>query len=120
VYDVDWANGCTGTGKRKTYCGGTRDIRRTAASPPPCAFDKNACPKGSPAEEAEHVLSAENWRAWQFYREVRATGGACLTERMKADALLMQNLALLNDLAEARRRQQLGRELAVNLARLRL
>jgi hypothetical protein len=117
VYDVDWANGCTGTGKRKTFCGGTRDLERTAASPPPCAFDKDACPKGSPAEEAEHLLSADNWLSWQIYREVRATNGGCLTEAMKADPLLMRNLAMLDELARVRERQQLGRELAANVAR---
>lgn len=117
VYDVDWANGCVGTGKRKTYCGGTRDVARTAGTPPPCAFDKDACPKGSPAEEAEHLLSADNAQTWQLYREVKATGGACLTDEMKRDQLLMRNLALIDQLAEARQRQQLGREIAGQVAR---
>jgi hypothetical protein len=115
VYDVDWENGCTGTGQRKKYCGGTRDLQRTKNSPPPCFYDAKACPKGSPAEEAEHVLTPENWQAWQLYREVRATNGACLSEAMRNDRLLMQNLTLLDELARARDRQQLGRELAHNL-----
>lgn len=122
IHDVDWANGCTGTGKVKTYAGGTRELMRTKNSPPPCAFDRpgsseRACPKGSPAEEAEHILSAENWQTWELYRQVRATNGACLTDAMKADALLMRNLALLDELARVRERQQLGRELAANVAR---
>jgi hypothetical protein len=115
VYDVDWDKNCAGTGQRKTYRGGTCDLRRGKNSPPPCFYDAKACPKGSPAEEQEHVLSPENWQAWQLYREVRATNGACLTDAMRADRLLMQNLSILDEMARVRERQQLGREVASNL-----
>ncbi|HEV8061534.1 MAG TPA: hypothetical protein VGP68_16765 [Gemmataceae bacterium] len=115
LFDVDWAHGCTGTGKVKTYMtgAGPREQVRGKLNPPPCS----ECPKGSPEEEAEHLLSADNWLTWQIYREVKATNGACLTDAMKADALLMRNLAMLDELARVRERQQLGRELAANVAR---
>lgn len=93
-------------------------MRRTKDSPPPCAFDDKACPKGSPAEEAMHLLSAENRLTWQIYREVRATNGACLTDEMRRDALLMQNLSYLDELVRIHERRQLGREVAYNLAPL--
>lgn len=113
VYDVDWTNGCEGTGNRKKFCGGTRDVVRPAASPPPCEL----CPKGSPAEEHEHLLTADNWLTLELFREVKATNGACLTDEMKADRLLMQNLAAIDQLWIAKERQRLGREIAANVVR---
>lgn len=113
VYDVEWSKGCRGSGERKRYCGGTKDFVRPANSPPPCS----ECPKESPAKEHEHVLTEENWLMWQLWREVRASGGACLTEKMKGDRVLLENLSLIDDLARIRERRQLAQEIAVNLIR---
>lgn len=113
VYDVEWSHGCRGSGQRKKYCGGTKDFVRPAGSPPPCSD----CPKESPAKEHEHVLTADNWLTWQLWREVRASGGACLTDSMRADRVLLENLSLIDDLARIQDRRQLAREIAVNLIR---
>ena len=105
-------------GTLKTYRAGPNREKRPCVRPkgmlPPC--DK--CPKGSPSEAHEHHLSRKNWQTFEFYQQVRATGGACLTDRMRMDRLLMQNLAIVDGLYRRFEREQLGIELAYQVALL--
>jgi hypothetical protein len=85
--------------------------------PPPCQDGRRSssvCPKVSPEKEAEYSLSDKNRQTYQVYQEVRATAGGCLTEAMKADRLLMRNLAAIDEIVRRGER----RELAENLAAL--
>ena len=70
---------------------------------PPC----KTCPKGSPAEERDHVLTAKNWRTLKIYQQVRATGGHCLTDAERVDPILRQNLATIDVLVRAHEHQRL-------------
>jgi hypothetical protein len=71
---------------------GGEDWLRPANVSPPCG----KCPKRSPQEAPQHELSNKNRRTAELYFRVRATFGACLSERMRADALLAANLALVD------------------------
>ena len=70
---------------------GGHDWLRPAGVPPPCG----KCPKRSPQEAHLYELSPKNRRTLELYFRVRATRGACLTKRMRDDALLASNLALV-------------------------
>lgn len=109
------------TGERDTFLGadGTRlDVVRSV--PSPC----EKCPKQSPDREREFTLSKKNMQTLVLYRQVRATGGACLTEHERLDPLLSYNLALVDSVirecekvAERREHRERMQEL-VQLARL--
>lgn len=102
------------TGKRKTYAQGKRDRPRPASTPPPC----HKCPKESPEKAHEHELSAKNWRTLALYQQVRASSGACLSDEMKRDALLMKNLATIDALFRRWEREQQAVVLATEIVRL--
>lgn len=94
VYDFD-------TGEKITICNGSLPMLRVL--PPPC----EKCPKQSPRHEAEFVLSDRNLRTLRLYYEVRATGGACLSEAERQDRLLTRNLYTIDRLVrEFERKQQ--------------
>ena len=102
------------TGQRKTYAQGTRDRLRPANTPPPC----HKCPKQSPQQSHEHELSAKNWRTLSLYQQVRASRGACLTDAMKNDGLLMKNLATIDALFRRWEREQQASAVAFEVVRL--
>ena len=88
VYRVDAAGRVTP--ERLQHAG--QDWLRPTGVPPPCG----KCPKRSPQQAHEHELSPKNRRTLELYFRVRATFGTCLTERMRRDALLASNLALVD------------------------
>ena len=84
--------------------------------PPPCKEGRRSstlCPKECPEKEKEHVLSEKNYRAWNFYREVRAAG---LPEEMKTDRVLMKNLALIDHIVRDGEQYQLAKRTALHIA----
>lgn len=91
-------------GRTKKLHHGT-PLRRPEGSPTPCW----KCPKQSPSEAKRMELSDKNWRTWRIYQQVQATGGGCLTEAMKRDAVLNRNLGDIYDLLSSlsRERQEL-------------
>lgn len=88
VYQVDAAGRVMP--RRLQYAGA--DWLRPASVPPPCG----KCPKRSPKEARLFEISSKNRRTVELYFRVRATGGGCLTEQMRGDALLAANLALVD------------------------
>lgn len=66
------------------------------------------------------MLSPRNRLTLRLYEEVRATGGACLTEAMKRDRVLMRNLADLAELDRARERRLLAEEICYQTALLKV
>ncbi len=109
------------TGERDTFLGaeGTRlDVIRSV--PPPC----ETCPKQGPERERDWVLSEKNLASMVLYRQVKATGGLCLTPRERRDAVLAYNLAVIDGVVQecerilaARKERERLREL-VTLARM--
>jgi len=69
----------------------------TLVSPAPC----HECPKKSPAEAHKIELSEKNLATFDFFRRVKATNGACLTERMTEDETLMKNLVTVDAIVRA-------------------
>lgn len=66
-----------------------------------------SCPRGSPEREAETTLTKENWRAYEWWQEVQATFGACLTEAAKADPLSRKVLALIGETVKRYERKEM-------------
>lgn len=132
IYDLE-------TGERKTYRSGSKreqtPMLRPAASDPPC----HKCPKkGAGVADTSHrpgdceggedlragrceggeILRPRHWRTLAIYQKVRATMGVFLTSRMRRDALLMRNLAAIDELYRQFDRRQLATELAHEVALL--
>ena len=108
VYDM-------ATGERTKTCEGLVDVIRPKGpngEPPKPPCDK--CPKGSPERESEFILTEANRKTYQLYVEVQATAGARLTKAMKRDRWLMQNLAIVHRIAEARKERK-QEEVAVSM-----
>lgn len=57
----------------------------------PCS----TCPKESPEKASQYELTAQNMAAVHFYYTTRAMRGANLSERMKTDAILQRNFAII-------------------------
>lgn len=76
------------------------------------------CPKQSPERGRELRLSERNLQMLRLYNEVRATAGACLTEEMRRDRLLMLNLSDLAAMDRVRERQRLAEEIGYHTALL--
>jgi hypothetical protein len=106
VPDYDWSEH-TGTGKPRGPEG--EPWKRPKESAPPCF----KCPKRSPAEERQHVLSRKNWKTFQLALQAHATGGRCLTEEMSRDGLLMENVTVVCRLIEAHARNDLAERIAI-------
>lgn len=86
------------TWKFKTFRAGAAREERLCARPrnlPPPCFE---CPKGPPRDAADSILTRRNARTLQLYLQVRATGGQCLTRRMRRNWLLMRNLTIIDGL----------------------
>lgn len=77
-------------------------LTRAKNVPTPCWL----CPKKSPTEAKRIELSDKNWRTWQVYQEVQATGGACLSERERADGMLAANLGIVYEAVQSVARAQ--------------
>jgi hypothetical protein len=71
--------------------------------PPPC----KDCPKMGPEHESEVVLSEKNWQTYRFAQAVKATCGACLSERARTDPILLQNLAVVEEVTRQYEQYQL-------------
>jgi hypothetical protein len=127
--DYDWEHH-RGTGNREKSCG--EDWKREGPDLPICmnpdgskALDEHGaarCPKGHPREEHESRLSPRNRATLEIYQQVQATNGACLTEQMRRDKLLMRNLSIVHRVVEAARQQQAAKQMGdyVGLAVARL
>lgn len=98
VHQVDAAGRVTP--RRLSHAG--EDWLRPEGVPPPCG----RCPKRSPQEAHLFELSRKNRHTVELYFRVRATCGACLTERMRGDALLASNLALVDGVVRRWERSQ--------------
>ena len=111
VYDLE-------RGERKTYRSGAARVElpqaRLAGMPMQCGD----CPKESPERGRDLKLSERNLRMLDLYEEVRATGGACLTDAMKRDRVLMRNMADMAALDRARERRKLAEEIGYQTALL--
>jgi hypothetical protein len=79
------------TGQPKTYpAGPTGELRFYDQNHvPPCRTGWT-CPKVSPEQEHEHVLSNKNWRIVTLYHQAKAAGAAVLGD---VDPLLAELLA---------------------------
>lgn len=119
LLDYDWTTH-RGTGQPQIDEATGEPMERDG--PPPCKEGRRShtiCPKESPEKEAEHLLSAKNWQTWELYHAVQASAGACLTERMREDRLLAQNLALVHRLVATHQRRE-QREAVFDLANVLL
>jgi hypothetical protein len=99
---VDW-NWKDQTGSGDILKGVDGKPKKRVGDPPPC----ERCPKVSPEKEHEHVLSAKNWQAYEFAKAVKATCGACLVGRARTDSILLQNLAIIEDVTRQAEQYQL-------------
>lgn len=90
--------------------------KRGPNQPTPCI----GCPKGSPAEESQHVLSWRNVRTVQLYLRNRAMMGHLLNEAERGDPLLQRLFAIIDGIVRAADRDDQSRMLTAaidNLAR---
>lgn len=93
----------------KIPCGD--DFVRLPGNRPPC-MDREGnevhgrCPKGHPSKERYYQLSEKNRQTVQLYLQIQATAGACVTPAMRADKLLMRNLAICHSVVERYKRHQ--------------
>lgn len=94
-------------GRIETRAG--KPVARTG--PPPCW----SCPKKSPQEAHKYELTRENQALYNLYLQVRASGGACLSEEQRASRRLMEKLSAIDSIVESDRRQKLASELATVL-----
>lgn len=97
--------------------------RREEGDTPPCMeadgsrrMDKQVCPKGHPSEERHSVLSDRNRQAWELYKAVQATSGACLTDAMRRDALLMRNLGIIHRIVTQSQQYQQAKDTGSRVA----
>jgi hypothetical protein len=82
------------TGRREMR--GGKPIPRGPKLKTPCW----ECPKNSPEEESQHVLSDKNRQLLALYYEIKATHGRCMTDRLAADPLLRHKLAIVGRIVE--------------------
>ncbi len=81
--------------------GGKRQ-KRQPNQPTPC----RTCPKESPANEPNCLLSFANLRTIGLYVRSRATGGRALSDAEAADAVVQRNLAIVDATIRAVEREQ--------------
>jgi hypothetical protein len=74
--------------------------------PTPCSV----CPKKSPEQAKEMMLTDQNWKVYDHYLQAKSVG---MTDAERADPIVRRNFAVLDVLVKASHE----RELAVNLAR---
>ncbi len=88
---------------------GKEKIKRTG--PTPC----NMCPKGSPDQEPNYVLSDKNYLTIQLHRRIK-TGVYPLPADLRGDAIFADNCAIIEEVTESVQRQNSQRELSVSVA----
>ena len=66
-------------------------VERPAGTSPPC----HQCPKQSPQEAHKYELSLKNIRTLAMYFQQRATSGVCLSEAERSDAIVRQNIGII-------------------------
>lgn len=81
----------------------------------PC-FTGYKCPKGTPATEHEHILSAKNRRVLMLYHQARATGFQFAPH---FDALLADNFAIVDGMVRDFERQEQTEAVTEAFERLR-
>lgn len=64
------------------------------------------CPKKSPQEAHLYELSPKNERAVEFYYTTRAMRGVNLTDAQKQDAILQQNMGIIERIIQAYEQEQ--------------
>lgn len=104
LIDYDWGES-TGSGQPRTYQSGPTEykpIERRADQPPPCA----KCPKKSPEQEHEHVLTEANYQALAHYREVKAMGFRGISDEEATDAVVRRNFVLLDQVFDGMRERR--------------
>ena len=101
------------TGKRIER--GGEPQRRRPGAPTPC----RTCPRESPERGKALALGRREMATIHFYLQVRATAGVCLTERERADPLLLRNLAIVDGVFRQYERGQSAVEFANVLAHFR-
>lgn len=82
--------------------------RRRPGAPTPC----RTCPRESPERAAAIALGRREFATIHFYLQVRATAGACLTERERMDPLLLRNLAIVDGVFRRHESSQAAGDLA--------
>ena len=105
VYDEHW--------KRETFEAGSVDniLPVLRHGPTPCQSGVE-CPKGSPEQEHEHLLSRRNDRMLAVYLESKATG-----HRRPADKLRRWAFSFLDSIYSDWERQDLAEKVIYQLAR---
>ena len=88
VYDEE-------TGQPQTINRGTMLVPRNQHNPPPCRLERG-CAKGTPEQPV--TLNPANEQAWEFHKQCKAVG------QFPADALVRQNAAIIEDIAEQQQR----------------
>jgi len=83
IYTSDWKRA-----KR-----GGKDVPRAPGLPTPCG----SCPKKSPENAKRIELTTRNLALVRRWKQVRATGGACLSEVERADGWLMKMLSVIDE-----------------------
>lgn len=56
------------------------------------------CPKKHPDVAHEYELSLKNRKAIIAYRRIRAVSGVCLSKRERRDAMLLKNMAIIDQI----------------------
>lgn len=79
----------------------------------PCQIERIGCPKESPEKEQDHILSAKNWRAWRYYKRVKAMGR--MSDEEASDEAIQRVFVLLDELTQRGERRRLAREIANQL-----
>lgn len=106
------------TGKPITYHAGPKREEKIKIRPPGTFAPCEQCPKKSPENAKRIALSLKNWKTLAIYRQVKATCGACLTDAMRNDRLLMKNMASIDVVYQAFERQQQAKAQAAQLSHL--
>ena len=95
------------TGERRMRGGRPEPRPANSKIPLPCW----ECPKESPEQEHEHVLSDKNRQAFDFYLMVKHTAGNYLRSLIETDAIVAHNQVIIGQFDEARQVIDLGRML---------
>jgi hypothetical protein len=87
---------------------GGKPMLRPSSSATPC----QTCPKKSPQEAHRYELNDRSRLALEVYRQVKASHGACLSDRERRDPILLRNLAIIDRLITRSERREIYRGVA--------